>query len=351
MTILCARDQFVHLRNLVEVPAHWRAVHIESSTPAETIAAFAANLRQLIGVPFRYLVPTNAMLPPESIRFFFVDQNWIDALVDGALSLGRIGNVDFLHDQALSPVMNERAETLALNQRRLQLGQPATREVVETPVYSGFLLRSALVSGWPGLEVQAFKAAEGSGVNTCCSGEKVELVRMERLAGDVLICLFAEPFGCVNIHEPKEGINFGAAPQLPAGAAVDQADPESYLKQLRGLGINGYPLGAPIEGATVAVPLRSPASRVVQVDALRRAMFNRLTALQPPAFTGTQADFTSAQFSLEMIEGASQHVFRADNTVAPIALASAETRRGRKDLRAEDEKALNTFLFGAEENA
>lgn len=352
MTILCARDQFVHLRNLVEVPAHWRAVHAEGITPAETIAAFAANLRQLIGVPFKYLVPTNAMLPPESIRFFFVDQNWVDALVDGALSLGRIGNVDLVHDQALAPVLIERAENLALNQRRLQLHQPATREALETPVYGGFLLRSALVSGWPGLEVQAYKAAEGSGVNTRCSGEKVELVRMERLASDVLICLFAEQFGCVNIHEPKEGINFGAAPQLPAGAAVDQADPESYKKQLRGLGINNYPLAEPIQGAVVQVPLRSPTSRVVQVDALRLAMVDRLKALQPPAFTGTQADFTSAQFSLQMIEGASQHVFRADNTVAPVALAASNTtRRCRKELRADDEKALNAFLFGAEENA
>ena len=178
----------------------------QNSTPEETVADFVATLHHLIGVPFKYLVPNNTMLPPESIRFFFVDQNWVDALIDGALSLGRIGDIDLIHDQALEPVIAQRAEAIALNRRRVRLKQPTkTLAVEDTPVYGGFLLRSAVVSGWPGLEVQAFKSAEASGVTTKCSGDGVELVRMERLANDVLLCLFAEQFGCVNIHEPTKG--------------------------------------------------------------------------------------------------------------------------------------------------
>jgi hypothetical protein len=351
-TFFTAREQIVHLRALVEVPAHWRALSDQGdqgSSPEQTVADFAATLHHLIGVPFKYLVPNNTMLPPESIRFFFVDQNWVEALVDGAMSLGRIGDVDLIHDQALAPVIAQRAEAIALNRRRGQLKQSAkTVSLDEVPVYGGFLLRSAVVSGWPGLEVQAFKSATGSGVNTKCSGDGVELVRMERLANDVLICLFAEQFGCVNIHEPKEGINFGANPILsPSG------DPEKYTKQLRGLGINGYPIGDFIQGAVIDVPMRSMPSRVVQVDALRRAMITKLTSIEPPAWPrgGPDSDFTSAQFSLEMIEGASQHIFRADNTVT---VARAATKRlAVADQRAADKKTLNAFLFGAdaEENA
>ena len=346
-----AREQFVHLSLLVEQPAHWRALTNSDSSDQQTIASFVASLQHLTGVPFKYLVPNNAMLPPESIRFFFVDQNWVDALVDGALSLGRIGSTDTTHDQAIAPLLTRQAETVALNHRRAKLRRPQVASTDTTPVYGGFLLRSAVVSGWPGLEVQAFKAAEGSGVNTKCSGDPVELVRMERLSDDVLLCLFAEQFGCVNIHEPKEGINFGANPILPAGTKrVDEADPDKYTKQLRGLGIGGYAIGDFIQGAVVDVPLRSTASRVVQVDALRQSMVTTLKALQPPAWTAPDAEFTSAQFSLEMIEGASQHIFRSEN---PVALPEAATtaRIAIADQRASDRQQLNAFLFGADEES
>lgn len=376
-TFYTAREHFVHLRELVQEPAHWRAVNLQGSTPEQIVADFAANLLHLIGVPFRYLVPNNTMLPPESIRFFFVDQNWVEALIDGALSLGRIGDVDQAHDEALAPVIQQRAEAIALNRRRARLKQAKVAAPDARPVWGGFLLRSAVVSGWPGLEVQAFKSSEGSGVNTKCTGDSVELIRMERLANDVLICLFAEQFGCVNIHEPKEGINFGADPILPQGepfaARGDRAevmrdrehyreqvrkhfgratvDPDKYTKQLRGLGINGYTIGDFIQGAVVDVPLRSTTTRVIQVDALRKAMYTKLTSLQPPAWTAPEADFTSAQFSLEMIEGASQHIFRAENSVA---IAADERRRvALAQQHAADRKQLNAFLFGpdAEENA
>lgn len=352
-SFVTTREQFVHLRTLIDEPAYWRALNDEASSDQETVAQFAAKLHHLIGVPFRYLVPNNTMLPPESIRFFFVDQNWVDALIDGAMSLGRIGATDAAHDQALSPVVGQRAEGISLSTRRLQLGRPKAEEPLATPVYSGFLLRSAVVSGWPGLEVQAFKSAEGSGVQTKCSGEGVDLVRMDRLSNDVLLCLFAEQFGCVNIHEPKEGINFGATPILPSTAKrVDQVDPDKYTKQLRGLGIGGYPIAEFIQGAVVDVPFRSMSTRVVQVDALRQSIVAKLQSLQPPAWTGTAGDFTSAQFSLEMVEGASQSVFRADNTVPALA-TRPERLRSLADARAADRRALNAFLFGpeAEENA
>ena len=42
---------------------------------------FLARLRLLHGVPFSYLVPDANLLPPESIRFFYIDRAWTDALV------------------------------------------------------------------------------------------------------------------------------------------------------------------------------------------------------------------------------------------------------------------------------
>jgi hypothetical protein len=347
-----AREQFVQLSALIEEPAHWRALADGDGTNADerTVAEFAASLQLLVGAPFKYLVPNNTMLPPESIRFFYVDENWVSALVDGALSLGRIGKVDTVHDQALSPVIDRRAETMALNRRRAQLQRATLDAPPEKPVFGGFLMRSALVSGWPGLEVQAFKSSTGSGINTKCSDDQVDLIRMDRLSNDVLLCLFAEEFGCVNIHEPKEGVNFGANPILPlSGGSINEAEPDKYTKQLRGLGIGGYPIAELIQGASIDVPLRT--KRVIQVDALRQAMAAKLQSLQPPAWTAPAADFTSAQFSLQMIEGASQAVFRAGSTVAVPRVAAK--RLAVAGERAADRKKLNAFLFGpdAEESA
>src|SRR3954447_18760906 len=54
----------------------------------DSAGRWLARLCLLGGLPFDHLVPDARMLPPESMRFFFVDQNWLDALVDGALSIG-----------------------------------------------------------------------------------------------------------------------------------------------------------------------------------------------------------------------------------------------------------------------
>src|SRR5919198_5293332 len=61
--------------------------------PAE-IVRFLAHMRLLEGVPFSYLVPDAALIPPETIRFFYLDRNATDALVQGALSVGTVNSAD-----------------------------------------------------------------------------------------------------------------------------------------------------------------------------------------------------------------------------------------------------------------
>jgi hypothetical protein len=69
---------------------------------------FCARLRLLNGVPFSYLVPDAELLPIESIRFFYVDRAWTDALVQGVLSVGTITTADRAQLEAVYPyVRNE----------------------------------------------------------------------------------------------------------------------------------------------------------------------------------------------------------------------------------------------------
>ena len=60
------------------------------------------KLRMLDGVPFQYIVPSEEMLPDNSIRFFHIDRNWLDALVDGALSVGNIDSRGPFADEDIS---------------------------------------------------------------------------------------------------------------------------------------------------------------------------------------------------------------------------------------------------------
>src|SRR3954470_13482826 len=68
-------------------------VRPDGVVPADVVRALA-RLRLLEGVPFSYLVPDAELLPPETIRFFYLDRNATDALVQGALSVGTVNSAD-----------------------------------------------------------------------------------------------------------------------------------------------------------------------------------------------------------------------------------------------------------------
>ena len=54
----------------------------------EEIADWIAQLKLLRGVPLSSLVGDEMQLPPESIRFFYVDESWTAQMINGALSIG-----------------------------------------------------------------------------------------------------------------------------------------------------------------------------------------------------------------------------------------------------------------------
>ena len=64
----------------------------------KSIINWLGRLRTLEGIPFPYIVPHEEMLPNDSIRFFHIDRNWIDAMIDGALSTGVLDSRGALAD-------------------------------------------------------------------------------------------------------------------------------------------------------------------------------------------------------------------------------------------------------------
>ncbi|WP_433261530.1 hypothetical protein ACQPZF_27075 [Actinosynnema sp. CS-041913] len=217
----------------------------------------------LRGVPFRYLVPHQDLLPPESLRFFVVDRQWVESLVAGARDVGVHTAVDVAADAALT------AEVDAA-----RTGQRAA---------AGVLIRSALVRAWPVFDLLA-----------TASGAPVIELRRDHPAPDVLLCLFGEVPDEVVIREPGQGIHFG----------IDHGD----VISLRGLDPGptlGYPLerSFPDEGTVFDDHLR-PAAGTPDVLDLRGIVPALAQALD-------RDDLTPAEFALQLVNAPVEVSIRA----------------------------------------
>ncbi len=170
---------------------------------ADELVEWIARLVLLYPVPFHYLVPHQALLPPESLRFFHLDDNWVNALVEGAFSIairsladtGKVSRSDL--QAALSKIVYQ-------HRLRLQGKHPTSNpsESYMSIPKSGFLLRSSIVTDWPGVEVTAETSAEHHEVIP-------KILRLEQIADGVLFCLARGSLSEVTFREPREGITFG----------------------------------------------------------------------------------------------------------------------------------------------
>lgn len=285
------------------------AYAVEDRVP-EPLRNFLARLRLLYGVPFNYLVPDSRLLPVESIRFFYIDRNFTDRLVDGALSVGKTTTREFLHAQAMHGDVRRHVDEEEHLLRRQLRGGTGSTTVTVPPELTGLLLRSRAVSGWPGLEVKAFRGTTKA--TPTGTGKKLPLLRMDRLAPDVMLCIFDGVPTRVDIEEPREGIQFGVdlhQPKPDGTPTPDDDVPSGFklkLRWLRGantgqqVGRETPPVVTPMP-EPVPVPVRKSNRRVVHVEALRDALKQRLDAIGGTA-ASPGAALTSGELALEMFQ-------------------------------------------------
>lgn len=171
------------------------------SDMADQVVTWLARTALLYGVPFSNLVSSERMLPKESIRFFYVDQNWIDSLLDGALSVGLQSSRDSLFHQLIRDALH-RAVDGVLHKVRDRLRNVSSGGEAPPPgAMAGFVLRSAVVSGWPGLEAKAYSDAGGT--------KLMKPLRLDRVSPEVMIGLYPDVPGCLELNEPSEGLVWG----------------------------------------------------------------------------------------------------------------------------------------------
>ena|GEM_PF-575637 len=190
----------------LEVSSGSSPPQFDAAIMPKQIIEWLAQTALLYGVPFNNLVPATSMLPDESIRFFYIDQNWIDSLLDGALSVGIQTSRDSLFQQLMRDPLHRATDAALAEVRDKLLGVPTTGgTTAATATPAGFILRSAVVSGWPGLEVRAWSAAD--------STNPMKPLRLDRVSPTVMIGIFPDVPVKLEFNEPSEGLVFGQEDQ------------------------------------------------------------------------------------------------------------------------------------------
>lgn len=270
-------DSQTSLQERMAKPGQVETVAPEAEMPAY-MESFLAHLRLLVGVPFDYLVPDSRLLPPESVRFFYLDRSWTDRLVDGAVSVGKIGTREQAHHQAHHPVLQRHLDATERLVRSLQVAGASNTPLIDVKearekvrrsgparVITGFLMRSAAVSGWPHMDVRAFSEVlhvrvDPAGEQATSSQLRTRTLRLERLSPAVLLALFEGVPQLVWCEEPHHGIQFGVT-EMSGQFLVVRRDAEGNLIPDR---------------EDIQVPVRASHPRVLGIKALR----DRLAAVR-----------------------------------------------------------------------
>lgn len=254
----------------------------------ETIVTWLAGLRLLNGVPFWYLIPDERLLPFESIRFFEIDERWINCLIDGAFSLGRSTTNDVKRD---ATVFDELLQAVASKAKELrqQTSRGHTAQLrFAPPTIStcGILLRSEAVTTWPGMEVYGFR-----------EDRPVRKIWFEAVSPQILLCLFEGSVDRVVFSEPVEIIHFGL--DLPS-----ESDPiyRKTLKYIDG-GDSDQPAGTQM---SVTVIPTVTSDRVIDISGMAASI---QTSLVANGGMRSSTVYSPAEFALELVEGAQQVTF------------------------------------------
>lgn len=251
------------------------------------------DLTLLKGVPFLYLVPDDRSLPQNALRFFHVDPNWVRALLEGAMSVGRDTEADTAHDAVFGDDLKAAAGRAAATIRARLFGQapPDPDRAAEAqddapdgersiPPMSGFLLRSRVVSDWPGLRAKGKGTPPGAD-----TVDTLRLLRLEQLSDTVLIGLFRGRLTKLRLGRAVETLHFGL-----------RREDEHWA-----VGLHDPKTGAP-EGKTLSATgaMRNQGDdRVVQAGALAQKLAGHFG----------ESAFTSAEYSLQMVQSTREVVF------------------------------------------
>jgi hypothetical protein len=275
---------------------------VKSDMP-EVLDLWLGRLSLLYGVPFEHIIPNPDMLPRESVRFFYVDANWISALQDGALSIATHSTRDETIIKAAYPQLQHSIRAAMKLIRPLLAGAELPAEVSSDIAVSGILIRSQLISGWPGLEIVAYEDYTTDADGKVKGVNPIGNLRIERLSPDVMVCLYPKLPKLVQISEPKEGLAFGL-----------RSDKKLVPRHLGydGRGNTGGTYGP--EHA-IDIAYRPDNKGVIKVMATKQLLEEELKKVNG---LGPKGTLEPADFAIQLIKTAEQQSFRTQPAQAGL---------------------------------
>jgi hypothetical protein len=212
--------------------------------------------------------------------------------------VGKIGTREQAHHQGHAPAVHQQVDLSERIVRTIQRGLKGFTEAKSDPnndkspadTTTGFLLRSSAVSGWPHMDVRAYKTdipEKFDPADPHVSPLQLKTLRLELLSPGVMIALFQGVPQLVILEEPHNGVMFG----LHVDSGIDRI----YLRDATGQQV-------PVRGnsppyVNIDLPFRSTNSRVVHVTELRRRI-NQAAVQHPTAVNVTG----SASFGIAVLD-------------------------------------------------
>ncbi len=268
--------------------AHKYVHSIISPQDEEILSTWLARKQLLYDIPFHHLVPDEAYLPVESLRFFYIDQNWIDRVIDGARSIGIHSTKDIIfNEETRQDFANAVFKKASELRTKLLYGDDSEQDAPteNTPV-CGLIIRSEVVTGWPGLVIKGH-----------IKDRKIDLIRMDRLADDVLFCLFAEIPESVTLAEPEQGLHFGLIENkvnlrnLDGDKDVGKIIPECTLSSKQE-NFNDFCRKKLREGL---------GENVLNINTGKNCLIKKLAATYREKKPKSNTEFLSSQFAIQMV--------------------------------------------------
>lgn len=186
----------------------WGTFYNELNTPYSSdwvlLLKLVLDHMYFANTPAHYLITDPSHLPQESLRFFATNANWMDALLDGALSVANhLEQDDDSIRTAIKTAINKYLDTILID--------PILGFKLQIPTY-GFFLRSGIVTRSPGLVVKAPRTDPDP---------RAPILQQENLTKDDMLVLFdwipSDPdFATLSFIQPPHQQYFAVSPNVDA---------------------------------------------------------------------------------------------------------------------------------------
>ncbi|KJX99851.1 hypothetical protein TI39_contig350g00005 [Zymoseptoria brevis] len=277
----------------------WKAWSLDKPKNSDwpIISTWISNKLSLMDIPAHYLIPDPSYLPDESLRFFHIDDTWMDCIVDGALSVANhLDRDDDLVRTYIKQVYNQYLDSEMMKPDGTSSGLKP-----QIPCY-GFVLRSQILKVMPDIRITVdwWKPKD----EAKDADQRASVCRYTKLDDITLLALLdrqPEELESIILAQPPHQQRFSLGYALHPDVSPEKSSVEFKFRQL-------YTVGAQMPMDTIWPLLDGEArgrhdewynwdSRMVQVDQLAKDV-NAKLQLDSNAYQDYVP--TSAELAMEL---------------------------------------------------